>query len=226
MDQEGDALHSEDLTWAKGLAAGGRAELERYEQELVPMLEAQLRRRGYTPDVIAETQQTLRVRLFVGDGDGPGVARYEGRAALKSWVLIAALREAARLRQRSAREPTADDEALAGLAERSDLDAPDKARYRDVFKQAFRTALAALAPRERVLLRMHVLDHLTIDQIGVLQGVHRATAARWVERARDTLAREIRREFTRQLGTDPFEAEELLQWVQSRIELSLSVLES
>jgi RNA polymerase sigma-70 factor (ECF subfamily) len=226
MDQASGALHSEDLEWAKELAAGGRAALDRYERDLVPMLEGQLRRRGYVDDVIGEVQQTLRVRLFVGDGDGPGVARYEGRAALKSWVLIAALREAARLRQRSAREPATDDDALAALAEHGDVDAADKQRYRDVFKLAFRSALATLAPRERVLLRMNVLDGLTIDQIGVLQGVHRATAARWVERAREKLAREIRRDFMTRVGTDPFEADELLQWMQSRIELSLSVLDS
>jgi RNA polymerase sigma-70 factor (ECF subfamily) len=93
-----------------------------------------------------------------------------------------------------------------------------------MFQTAFRAALATLTPRDRVLLRMNVLDGLTIDQIGALQGVHRATAARWVDRARETLSRQIRREFMKKLGADPFEAEELLQWMQSRIELSLSVL--
>jgi len=73
---------------------------------------------------------------------------------------------------------------------------------------------------------MHVIDGLTIDQIGALQGVHRATAARWIERAREAISRSVRRDLMRQLGADPFETEELLQWVQSRIELSLSVLAS
>ncbi len=226
MDQDAPALHSEDVAWARALAAGERAALERYERELVPMIEAQLRRRGHTNDAISDIQQTLRTRLFVGDGEGPGIAAYEGRATLKSWILIAALREAVRLRQRSAREPATDDDALIALADRSDAAAPaaDKQRYRDAFRLAFRRALATLTPRDRVLLRMHILDELTIDQIGAVQGVHRATAARWIERARETLSREVRKDLMAQLGADPFDTEELLQWMQSRIELSLSVL--
>jgi len=84
--------------------------------------------------------------------------------------------------------------------------------------------MATLTPRDRVLLRMHTLDGLTIDQIASVQGVHRATVARWLERARELVSRAVRRDLMKQLGADPFEAEEVLQWVQSRVELSLSVL--
>jgi RNA polymerase sigma-70 factor, ECF subfamily len=71
---------------------------------------------------------------------------------------------------------------------------------------------------------MHLIDALTIDQIAAVQGVHRATAARWLERARETLSRATRKDFMARLGTDPFEADEILRWVQSRIELSLGGL--
>jgi RNA polymerase sigma-70 factor (ECF subfamily) len=224
MDQAGDGLHTEDLAWARSLAAGADIALVRYERELVPLVATQLRRRGYPDDVVTEVQQVLRVRLLVGDGEGPAIARYEGRAALKSWVLIAALREAAR--QRSSREVPSvlGDDALVELATRADLDGADKQRYAQIFKDAFRAAISTLAPRERLLLRMHLIDVLTIDQIAAVQGVHRATAARWLERARETLSRATRKEFMARLGTDPFEADEILRWVQSRIELSLGGL--
>ncbi len=180
-----------------------------------------------TADAIADVQQTMRTRLLVGDGDGPAVTRYEGRGTLKSWVLISALREAVRVRQHAARESAVDDDALIALADRSKFELPDvdKERYREAFRVAFRAALAQLTPRDRVLLRMHVIDGLTIDEIGVVQGVHRATAARWIERARETVSRNVRRDLMKQLGLDPFAAEELLQWVQSRIDLSLSMLD-
>jgi len=220
-------LHHDDLTWARALAAGETSALERYERELAPLVANHLRRRGIAADTIADVMQTLRARLFVGDGEGPAIARYEGRGPLRGWVLVAALREAVRTRQRDAREPAVEDDALVALADRSAAaiqPALDKERYRDAFRAAFRSALAELAPRDRNLLRMHVIDGLTIDQIGALQGVHRATAARWIERAREAISRSVRRDLMRQLGADPFETEELLQWVQSRIELSLSVL--
>jgi RNA polymerase sigma-70 factor (ECF subfamily) len=227
MDQEPAELHLEDLAWARELAVGDGTALARYERELVPVIEAQLRRRGMAADAIADVQQIMRTRLLVGDGDGPAVTRYEGRGTLKSWVLISAIREAVRVRQHAARESAVDDDALIALADRANIETPrvDKERYREAFRVAFRAALAQLTPRDRVLLRMHVIDGLTIDQIGALQGVHRATAARWMERARATVSRNVRRDLMKQLGVDPFEAEELLQWVQSRIDLSLSMLD-
>jgi RNA polymerase sigma-70 factor (ECF subfamily) len=233
MDQGADDLHHADLAWARALAAGDTAALERYERELVPAIDAQLRRRGHPADAVADVQQTLRARLLVGDGGEPAIARYEGRGPLRAWVLVSALREAVRLRRRAHREPALGDDALAALADRGadggpagagSVDAPGKERYREAFRAAFRAAIAQLSARDRNLLRMHLLDGLTIDQVGAIQGVHRATAARWIERAREAVARAVRRELMRELGVDPFEAEELLGWVQSRIELSLSVL--
>jgi RNA polymerase sigma-70 factor (ECF subfamily) len=156
------------------------------------------------------------------------IMRFSGRAALRTWILVSALREAVRVRDKAAREPATDDDALIALADRgsSTTLAADKERYHDAFRMAFRAALAALTARDRVLLRMHVLDGLTIDQIAAVQGVHRATAARWIDRARESVSRHVRRDLMKQLGADPFETDELLQWVHSRIELSLSALNS
>jgi RNA polymerase sigma-70 factor (ECF subfamily) len=226
MDHEaGD--HQDDLAWARALAAGDREALARYERELVPMIDAHLRRRGHAADEAAEIQQTLRARLLVGDGSGPAVARYEGRGALRSWVLVVALREAVRQRQRAAREPALDDDDLIALADHSDaMPAGEKERYCELFRIAFRAALAGLEPLDRNLLRMNVLDGLSIDGIAAVHGVHRATAARWLERARETVALAVRRDLMQRLGADPFETDDLLRWVQSRIELSLSGLAS
>ena len=223
----GGELHHDDLAWARALAANDPEALARYERELVPVIAAQLRRRNHTADEIADLQQTLRARLFVGDGGGPKIATYTGSGQLRSWVLVTALREAVRARQAKVREPAFEDDALIALADREDLvpaNALDKERYRRAVRVAFRTALQGLAPRDRNLLRMNVIDGLSIDQIGAVQGVHRATAARWLENAREQIARSVRRELMTALGTDPFEADEVLRWVQSRIELSLSGL--
>jgi RNA polymerase sigma-70 factor (ECF subfamily) len=226
MDHPPREIHTDDLAWARALAVGDRDALLRYEQELVPMVAAQLRRRGHTADQIADLQQTLRARLLVGDGSGPAIAGYTGTGRLRGWVLVAALRESVRVRRRAQREPAVDDDALIALADRGDAPPTtlDKERYRVAFAAAFRATLAALAPRERNLLRMHVIDGLSIDEVGALHGVHRATAARWIERAREAVSRGVRHDLMQQFGTDPFEADELLRWVQSRIDLSLSGL--
>ena len=226
MAQKDAELHLADLAWARELVNRNGDALARYEAELVPIVGAKLRRRGFTDDQIADVQQTLRERLLVGAGEGPALAAYEGRGKLSSWVLVSALREAVRVRGKQAREPAVEDDALIALADRVErqADAPEKEPYREAFRAAFRTALANLEPRERTLLRMHVIDEVSIDGIAALHGVHRATAARWVESARETVSLATRRELARALGIDPFEASELMQWVRSRIELSLSGL--
>src|SRR5262249_275891 len=101
MAQDAGNLHHDDLAWARSLAAGDPEALARYEREITPMIEGLLRKRGMTDDAIADVQQTLRARLFVGDGEAPAIQNYEGRAALRSWVVVGALREAVRVRQRS-----------------------------------------------------------------------------------------------------------------------------
>lgn len=227
MAQVGDDLHLDDLRWARDLAGADRAALERYESEIVPMLAAQLRKRGHTDDQIDDLQQQLRARLLVGDGNGPAIASYEGRGKLRSWVLVAALREAVRQREKAVREPALEEDALLALAHLADgavAEDTEKLIYRDKFRAAFRNALAALEPRDRNLLRLHAIDELTVDEIAALHGVHRATAARWIEQARELIAVTVHKQLMAELGTDPFETRELLQWVRSRIELSLSGL--
>jgi len=226
MSHDGDEVHTEDVAWAKALASGDREALDRYERELVPAIAAQARRRGCSDDEIGDLQQILRARLLVGDGDGPAIARYEGKSPLRAWVLVAAMRDAIRIRQRAEREAAHDFEDLEQLVDRDELATPslDKERYRDVFRAAFRAAIHALAPRERNVLRMHLLDGLTIDQLGAAHGVPRATAARWLTQAREAVSKSVRRDMMKQLGTDPFETDALLRWVQSRIDLSLSGL--
>ena len=60
-----------------------------------------------------------------------------------------------------------------------------KREHAAAFTAALREAAAALEPRLRAVLAMHFTEDLSIDQIGAVYAVHRATAARWVQRARD-----------------------------------------
>ena len=63
---------------------------------------------------------------------------------------------------------------------------------RRVYREAFAAALATLTPRDRNLLRQQYIYGASIDQLGALYGVHRATVARWVAQIRDTLLRRTR----------------------------------
>lgn len=69
-------------------------------------------------------------------------------------------------------------------------------QLKEAFQLAFRDAVNALTSRERNLLRYHYLSDLSIDQIGTLYHVHRATAARWVAQARERLISDTRKRST------------------------------
>src|SRR5439155_27001611 len=68
-----------------------------------------------------------------------------------------------------------------------------RARYASAANEALREAFASLDARERNLLRQHFVDRLSIDDLGPLYGVHRATVARWLERAREALEARTRK---------------------------------
>jgi RNA polymerase sigma-70 factor (ECF subfamily) len=119
-----------------------------------------------------------------------------------------------------------NEESDAALLEAADLGAdPELACVRHMYKEdfaaAFREAMAALSSRERNVLRMSHLDGLSIDQIGAVYRVHRATAARWIARAQETLLLETRQRLVDKLRISETEFESLMVLVRSHLDLSL-----
>jgi RNA polymerase sigma-70 factor, ECF subfamily len=99
-----------------------------------------------------------------------------------------------------------------------------RAQYREAVDGALRAALAGLDPRSRALLRYQLIDGWSIDQVGKLYGVHRATAARWLTDAREILGAAIRTELAARLQISPEEVDSIVRLVQSRVDMSLDRL--
>jgi len=114
-------------------------------------------------------------------------------------------------------------EYVIGAGEDPELDY-FKERYRKEFRAAFADAFAALEPRDRSLLRYAFGRGLSIDVIGTLYGVHRATAARWVVTAHEDLVKTIRKTLMERLDVKPDEYASILRLIESRIEVSFDRL--
>jgi RNA polymerase sigma-70 factor, ECF subfamily len=97
-----------------------------------------------------------------------------------------------------------------------------RSRYRAHFQHALPTAIAALSPHDRALLRYHYLDGLTFDQIAKIQGVHRTTASRAVERACTELVDHIRRAMRDALRISDAELDSLVALICSQLDVSLT----
>jgi len=102
-----------------------------------------------------------------------------------------------------------------------------RATYRDDFLAAFRAAVAGLSRRDRGLVRFIFVEHLTPGHIGAMYGVHRTTAMRWIEAARDEVLAQTRARMMDRLNLSPSECDAVFALVRSRIDFTLtSLLES
>ena len=187
--------------------------------------------RSASSDAHAEDlEQTLMLSLFVDSPRRQAKLRsYTGQGALRVWLQITATRtfiDITRANAARQEELPLEDELLELLT--SDLEDIEleyfQQTYRVPFKEAFAQAVAELSPRQRNLLAQHILHQLTIDQLGAIYNVHRSTAARWLDDARQLLAKRTRKLLGQRLNLQDSELDSIMRLVQSRVSLSLSRL--
>jgi RNA polymerase sigma-70 factor (ECF subfamily) len=215
--------HLADLYLACGLAAADPAALAAFEAETLPAVERGLSRMSLSTDARGELLQRLREQMLVGKAGRPGIAGYDGRAPLAIWLRVCAARLGQRDLVRERRAAPTDDHKLEQLA--PGVPDPELAylrrHYGDRFQTAFGEAVAALAPRERNLLRHAVLDRLGIDQIAAIYHVHRATAARQLRAAREALIAGTRERMRLALGASASELESIMRLLVSVADVTL-----
>jgi RNA polymerase sigma-70 factor (ECF subfamily) len=127
-------------------------------------------------------------------------------------------------KRRAAHEVAVEDGALlehAALADDPEL-LLVRERCRDAVQAALHAAVAALDDRERTLMRLTLRDGLTVDQLGALFQVHRATAARWLAAVRAKLRATVRERLVTTLNLGTGEVDSFIQAIGSRIDLSLA----
>jgi RNA polymerase sigma-70 factor, ECF subfamily len=215
-----------DLYLACACADGDPTALAAFEADVLDVVAPALQRMRVDPDVVSEVAQRIRRNLLVADGKVPTIAQYAGRGDLRGWVRVIAVREALALaRETRSHQPLSDD-ALARIVS-SDADPETaylKATYRDEFRRAFEQAVVELDDRDRLLLRQQFVDGLTIDDIASAYHVHRATAARWLEAARERLATRTRALIRERLGVRSAEVNSILRLIRSRVQVSIGGL--
>lgn len=216
--------HLEDLYLACACADGDPAALAAFEAKILPGIAASLRRLALPADVAAEVHQRVRAHLLVGEP--PRIAEYQGRGPLLAWVRIVAVRLGLQWK-RTTRSDERRTEALAHEPSPPVLDPALellRARHGALFRSAFTAALAELTVEQRNLLQLHLLEDLSLAEIGALHRVSKSTAARWLTAARDALDQGIRRRLQTALGLPEPEVDSLIAALQSRLELSVERL--
>ncbi|HEY5924715.1 MAG TPA: sigma factor-like helix-turn-helix DNA-binding protein [Kofleriaceae bacterium] len=230
LDAEALARFPADLYLAAACLAGDQIAIAAFDRELIGGARGAVQAIDSNKAFVDEAVQRLRASLFVGDTGAPRLVLYAGRGPLRAWVGVAAARVALMMRrsQQRQREVSTDDDDWTGALAMISTNNPElellKRQYASAFTQAFRDAVASLEARQRTVLRMSFVDALSIDEIGAVYAVHRATAARWITRACDTLFDHTRKLLVERLSLSSTELDRMTALVRSQLDVSLSQL--
>ncbi len=227
LDAQLEKLALSDLYLATACAAGSHAGIEHLTRELLPAVCDSLRRVNQGSVTSDELIATLTEQLVLPGPNGrpPGIAQYAGRAPLLHWLRATALHGVLTQKRNADRRAQLETRSLASATPVGDVELELIRRlHGNDFRQAFETAFAGLTPRERTLLRMHVIDGLNIEQMGAFYRTHKTTVFRWLTAARKALAEGIRRALAQKLELSGREVESLLDFVGTELDLSLNRL--
>jgi RNA polymerase sigma-70 factor (ECF subfamily) len=219
LDATAATLDPSEVFLAAALLGADPAATPAFEKRYFPVAEAALTRAGGTKDEVDEVLQTLRVRLYTPADDGvPRLVDYCGAGRLGGLVRVAAVRALINLRAKHKPSDELDDGIADCLV--ADLD-PERARVKEEERAAVRAAIRetarALPGRSRTLLRLSLVKGLSIDELGRVFGIHRATAARQLAQARSELIAGVRARLAERWGDQA----DALTLVSTSLEITL-----
>lgn len=217
-------LRPDDLWLAFCCASGDSRAVAAFERSYAVDLGRVVHRFATVKHPREDLLQILRDKLFVSEGQRRAkIASYSGIGFLQNWLRIAAVRTFVDL-SRAKRTPSSETPLDEAYAATGDFEVDFlKQRYRDQFKAAFAEAMRGLEPESRNLLRYRV-QGLTVDGIASIEGVHRATAARRVAKARESLLGRTRARLADRLSVPGPELDSIMRLINSRLDLSIERL--
>lgn len=219
-----ETARAEDLALAHECALGDSAALAAFERLYFGEIERALLKVKRGKIDRQDFEQRIRERLFVStDGRPPRIAGYSGQGDLRAWFRVTVTRTMINESQRPSRDAPTEDEELAAMphgAADPELELLRR-KYSQEFRASFARALGALDARDRAILGYTVVEKLGIDALAEVYDVHRATAARWVQKARDGLVAGVRADLEKSLKVPTHEMESILRLVADDVEVSI-----
>ena len=196
-----ETLHLEDLALACGCAAGCEPAWEHFIREQRPGLYRAadaIDPSGAARD-LADALYADLYGLREGDTARQSLFRYfYGRSRLSTWLrAVLAQRYVDRLRAERRLDPLPEDDVwpLAARlgATRPDAAAPERARLTERLRAALVAAIAALAPRDRLRLKLYYGKEMKLAAIGRMFAEHEATVSRHLARTRRVIRETVER---------------------------------
>lgn len=219
------AVNAADLYLAQACLLGLRRALDVFERQILPQITPSVARVCGKDLSLDEVLQTTREKLLVGGPNKqPKLAQYTGEGPLVGWLRVVAVRDAlAQRRLKSPRQRSLSDETrlVPSTPSNAHISLLRRTHAQD-FKEAVEEGIRELSIEQRNLLRMNVLDGMNIDQLAALFQIHRATAARRLQRARELVLERAQQKLKKKLNLSDSEIGSLCDDLASQIDLSLS----
>jgi RNA polymerase sigma-70 factor (ECF subfamily) len=218
------SVHAEDLFLACACVRRVPGAIERLQEVHRPSVLRQARRTNDAAEFLDEVEQRLWDVLLVGGG-APRLGTYSGAGPLERWIAVSAQRVAFMIK----RHESAEGRARGGVAAQDDVASIDpelaaiKELYREPFQRAVEDAIAALAPRDKMIYRMHLVEGLSMEQIGRAYRVHQTTISRWLSEARERVLDGAKQRLGRELDLSPAEFDSIVRLLVSQLDLNLSL---
>jgi len=219
--EDGLRAWSGDFYLACAAGHGNRKAIAIIDERYVGRLDARIRRLGSTPAATADVLQVIRERLFAGSR--PRLRAYNAAGPLEQWIKVVGIRIAidshrAQSSGRASEVPLEMDTAAPVPDASLSL---EKHQLKKAFEEALKTELTSLGKRDRTVLRLHVVEGVSIERIAAAYGVHRVTVARWIWTAGEIVLEGLRRHFRRHYGVVPSECDSMAHLVRSNLSLDL-----
>jgi RNA polymerase sigma-70 factor, ECF subfamily len=199
LDRYLKSLHLDDLALASACAAGLEPAWDHFVREFRPALyrAADAVDPGGGAREIADSLYGELFGVRERDGERQSLFRYfHGRSALATWLrAVVSQRFVDRVRVTRRFEPLPDadtaashDRSLAAPLQPSD---GDRDKFLGAVRPALASALAALAPRDRLRLTLYYVQQLTLAAIGRLLREHEGTVSRHLTRTRGVIRLDV-----------------------------------
>jgi RNA polymerase sigma-70 factor (ECF subfamily) len=212
-----------DLFLACACGLGDPSALQHFRDRYFGVVATAVRSLDASPQYADEIFQRLQESLFVSPpGTDTKIQHYRGQGPLAGFVRTVARRIGMRVTAAAARFQ--GEEALAQEFSRaSELEATViKLQCRDAINRALCIALSQLPRRERLILRMNLVEKVSTTRIAAMYKVSQPTVSRWIQRSARAIQETVKVLVCDELDIDARELDSLLQLVRSQIEITIS----
>jgi RNA polymerase sigma-70 factor (ECF subfamily) len=219
-------VHHVDLYLAFACSLGERAAITAFTRRYLSRMDQYLRRFANSSALFDEVRTTLEDKLLfsVANEGARRIRQYTGRGPLEAWVAMAAQRTMlSMLRARGAAPGMDSTTGLYELwAEAYELGREQSQRYAESIKEILRHVIRSLPVRQRTILRLSIVEDVSLSQIARMLKVNQSTISRAFHASLEKVNEEVRTRLKQLHGMRDSEVDSIVRELQSRIDLSLS----